>query len=700
MQIFEVFGDLIFRDNNTRQRLQQVSGAVNSAQQVFNLFGSNVMNIGRSITNFGNMMIEHVTKPLLSSIPTGIQYNMLLEDQMTSFEVMLGGAKKAKSFMNEIVDMAAKTPFETTNLSDASKTLLGFGVESKNVIPIMSKLGDVSLGNEQKFKSLNLVMGQVRAGNRLTGGDLIQFINAGWNPLQEMVKMTGKSYKTLRKEMEEGNITFKDVSKALDHATGKGGQFYQGMIKGSQTLSGRLSTLKDNYMMLLGKATKPLFDFISSTAVPFLSKLLEGFDKLNPKVKLIITIFSGLLASIGPLAVVFGGIVTAIGALVAIIGTVGAPVIIAAAAFTALIPVVTAVGGVFVWILEKAGALKVAFNFVKDIITAVSAAIRGDGTQAFQILTEKIGISQEKATLFIGEIRRAVMAVQRVGEVARNTGKLIGLIFTGKQQAIIDLLVSKFNLSKKEAILFATKLQMLKDKARELWAQIKDRLVSALTTLATKVKTASKFIYDHRAEIAKAISRIIDFASKVVGAASKILSAASKIKAFADRVKSFIAAGVAGSINSFSKLVSKAGSVLNSIKNKIDAVKNAFYQVVSAVGSVISKIASISFPKPPSWFPGFAKGVTNFAGGVAMVGEEGPELVELPRGSNVIPHHKVKNYARQLQPNMDKTDIVSKKQDFYFDFKNMVIRERADADYLFERLAKLLKLKGVRIKNA
>lgn len=35
--------------------------------------------------------------------------------------------------------------------------------------------------------------------------------------------------------------------------------------------------------------------------------------------------------------------------------------------------------------------------------------------------------------------------------------------------------------------------------------------------------------------------------------------------------------------------------------------------------------------------PGFANGVTNFSGGLAMVGERGPELVRLPGGSDVIP---------------------------------------------------------------
>jgi phage-related protein len=36
--------------------------------------------------------------------------------------------------------------------------------------------------------------------------------------------------------------------------------------------------------------------------------------------------------------------------------------------------------------------------------------------------------------------------------------------------------------------------------------------------------------------------------------------------------------------------------------------------------------------------PKFAKGVQNFGGGLAMVGEEGPELVTLPRGASVYPH--------------------------------------------------------------
>jgi hypothetical protein len=42
-----------------------------------------------------------------------------------------------------------------------------------------------------------------------------------------------------------------------------------------------------------------------------------------------------------------------------------------------------------------------------------------------------------------------------------------------------------------------------------------------------------------------------------------------------------------------------------------------------------------------SFTPRFATGVQNFTGGTAIVGERGPEVVQLPRGSNVIPNDRL-----------------------------------------------------------
>jgi hypothetical protein len=55
--------------------------------------------------------------------------------------------------------------------------------------------------------------------------------------------------------------------------------------------------------------------------------------------------------------------------------------------------------------------------------------------------------------------------------------------------------------------------------------------------------------------------------------------------------------------------------------------------------------------------PGFATGVRNFGGGLAMVGERGPELVNLPKGSDVIPNDRLDTALRDT-PDMGGQNVT------------------------------------------
>lgn len=79
------------------------------------------------------------------------------------------------------------------------------------------------------------------------------------------------------------------------------------------------------------------------------------------------------------------------------------------------------------------------------------------------------------------------------------------------------------------------------------------------------------------------------------------------------------------------ELISHLGLVRDAVGWVVDKVE----ALIHALGNI--HMPSIHMPHIPG-IPGFAKGVQNFAGGLAMVGERGPELVELPGGSNVYPH--------------------------------------------------------------
>lgn len=211
-------------------------------------------------------------------LTSGIQYNAQMESYQASFETMLGSQEAAIKKLEELRTMAAETPFELSDLASATQTLLSFGVEVDKVSGYMEMLGDVSQGNRDRFNSLTLAFAQVSSAGKLTGQDLLQMVNAGFNPLQEMTVMTGKSMSELRDEMSKGSISADDVAAAFQHATSEGGRFYNAMEKQSKTMSGQLSTLRDNASMLLGSLTQGASNFISRTVLPALNNMLE---KLN-----------------------------------------------------------------------------------------------------------------------------------------------------------------------------------------------------------------------------------------------------------------------------------------------------------------------------------------------------------------------------------------------------------------------------------
>ncbi|RYF85844.1 MAG: hypothetical protein EOO03_12670, partial [Chitinophagaceae bacterium] len=167
------------------------------------------------------------------------------EQQRISFGVMTGDQKTGDALLNDVVKMGAQTPYMNDELIKSAQTMKMFGVETKSIMPNLRMLGDVASGNSEKLQLLTLAFSQVQAAGRLQGQDLLQMVNAGFNPLQIISQKTGISLAELRKQMEKGAISADMVTKAFQAATGPGGQFYQMMEKQSQTLAGRWSTFMD-----------------------------------------------------------------------------------------------------------------------------------------------------------------------------------------------------------------------------------------------------------------------------------------------------------------------------------------------------------------------------------------------------------------------------------------------------------------------
>ena len=225
------------------------------------------------------------------------KYNSQMEDYFANFTVLLGSTTEATKHVEALKKFAAKTPFEMAGLANASKQLLSFGIGIDDIMPDLQMLGDISLGNQERFKGLALVFAQVSSAGKLTGQDLLQFINQGFNPLQVIAEQTGKSMSDLKEEMSDGKITYEMVAEAMRVATSEGGKFYQGMEVQSQTLSGMWSTLKDDTMSLIGEAFTPFSEILKTNVMPALQGVVEQMSAAfaDPNIKTSISnIASGL----------------------------------------------------------------------------------------------------------------------------------------------------------------------------------------------------------------------------------------------------------------------------------------------------------------------------------------------------------------------------------------------------------------------
>lgn len=174
-----------------------------------------------------------------------------IQSLSVSFETLLGNKEKADQLLGQIRKYAASTPMQMGELAKGAQTLLGFNVEAQKVMPILKSIGDISMGNSDKFNSLTLAFAQMSATGKLMGQDLLQMINAGFNPLTVISEQTGKSIAALKEEMSAGAISARMVEDAFRAATAEGGKFHGMLDQQSKTLRGSISNLQGAFADML-----------------------------------------------------------------------------------------------------------------------------------------------------------------------------------------------------------------------------------------------------------------------------------------------------------------------------------------------------------------------------------------------------------------------------------------------------------------
>lgn len=269
---------------NANSQIQNANNVVNKAITGSKGFNNSLGVLGGSLGSLGSLVTGAAAGFALLKLKDYGQYALntsaAFEQLAISFRVMTGSAQTGQELTDAIIELGAQTPMTAQQLSKAAQLLLSFGESAENIIPDLQLLGDITGGEVNRFNQLSLAFAQVGANGKLMGQDLLQMVNAGFNPLQIMSQTTGKSMGQLRKEMEEGRITFQMVRQAMADAASEGGRYFGLMEQQSQSLNGRLSTLGDTWEQV-AKNIGDIFAPTAKAATEVLISLGEEVKKVT-----------------------------------------------------------------------------------------------------------------------------------------------------------------------------------------------------------------------------------------------------------------------------------------------------------------------------------------------------------------------------------------------------------------------------------
>lgn len=248
-------------------QLNTTAQGLKTAEEYMNSFGDAASGSGKSLAGAiaqGTVMAGIFSKlgsAALSAaegfIASGIEYNAQIEKYTTGFTNMLGSAEAAQQVMSQIQEDAAKTPFDVESLTKANQYLISAGENASYARNTIMALGDAvsaTGGGNDELNRMAQNLQQIANTGKATAADIKQFAYAGIDVYGILADYTGKS----TAEVQNMTISYDLLTQALQAASEEGGRYYNSMDTQSQTMNGRVSTLKDNVKQLAGLLTGDL----------------------------------------------------------------------------------------------------------------------------------------------------------------------------------------------------------------------------------------------------------------------------------------------------------------------------------------------------------------------------------------------------------------------------------------------------------
>lgn len=590
----------------------------------------------------GAFVVKKVVEFGTAIAKVGVEYNALKEQSKVTWTTLLGSQEQAISQLERIEKFAASTPFSKMGVDQMAKYLHNAGYEGDAVFDTLTKIGDMGSAfgvQEDSLVELTRQFSQVQQAGYAYTEDLNILADRGIPIYQAIADQVGVTVAEVKKMASEGKLTADIYNSAIDSmaATTAGAMEAQ-----SKTFNGMMSTLKDNLTTVAGLITEKLFSALSG----LLEKLLPVVEAFANAYKETGSFKTALLEAMEAMGlekwIEFGAEVKSV--------------------------------------CDKVKDLTTAFLENEQLITTIAIVL---GTLTAAVLAFNAATILSNASMVAQEVILNAMILAETIATATTTALGTAIAFLtspitlviaaiGALIAIIYLLIKNWD-AVKEAASKCWDWIVQKWKGASEW--FKNVILTPLTTrwntFWTGVKTGASNAWTN---LQNAWSGCVGwFKSTIISPVS------SAFKGLWNGIKSFLT------------------NPLEGIKTMF---RNAFNWIIGKVNAMIGGLNKI---KLPDWVPGLGgkginipkiptlwKGSNYTLGGLTLVGEQGPELVNMPRGASVTPAHKTE---QMLNNAGGAVEIVLKIDNFYNNTANDIEKIADELTYLIRR--KKIALGGV-----
>lgn len=535
----------IIQTTNQLQNYLTQSSRLYQVGETLQKLGTSFVNVGQKIEQVGQK-VSILSGAIAGIGAMGVKYNASLETYTKAFSTFLGSAEKGEGAVKEILEMSKTSPFDTKSLVQANQMLVTTGISADDSRKTISALADtiaLTGGSNDTLVRMASNLQQIQNVGKASATDIRQFGYAGIDIYGLLSETTGKSVKQLKKM----DITYEQLSQALQKGASEGGKYYQGQEAMANTLNGSISKLKKSFEELVGELTESVNPIIQQLADK-LQGAVNWVKGLSQEQKDLITKVGMFLAVIGPAILIVGKVVGIIGL------------------------IITKVGVVISFIGKAIAVIKTIAMVIGAYVSApilIAVGVIGGLIAVFVVL-------YNKCEWFRNGVKAILEAVKNFFV---NTFTAIGKFFTETIPQWINTAIMVFqNLPYYIGLALGTLLGNIAQFGINVWNWVTTKLPEIINGIVNWFKQLPSRIWE---TLTNVINKFIEFFTNMKNKASEegpklVEKVKESIKQLPDRLKEIGIEAITGLFNGmkekFENLKHKIGEFANGIK---DGFKNA-----------------------------------------------------------------------------------------------------------------------------